>query len=474
MANFTTIRVPGQNSIVADTTDDTLDLVPGPGITISTNAGADSITIGATSTTGYTGSHGEIGYTGSQGIQGNQGYTGSVVQSYRTFRVSGQASLVADQLDDIIDLVAGPGITITTNASIDAITISATGGVGGPGYSGSVGAMGPEGFTGSRGYAGSSSTSYKTIRVPGQSSLIADQYDDVLDLVAGPGIEITTNASIDAITISSIGGTGDTGYTGSVGNTGSPGFTGSHGYSGSASLSYRIIRVAGQTNLVADQHDDVLDIVAGPGISITTNAQIDAITITATGGGTGGGLGFTGSIGGLGFTGSMGLGALGYTGSAGLGSLGYTGSVGLGSLGYTGSMGTTGNLGYTGSAGSAASANTALIVACSDETSPLTAGTAKSTFRMPYAFNLTGVRASLTTAQASGSIFTVDINQSGTSILSTKITIDNGEKSSATAVVPAVISTAALTDDSEITIDIDQVGSGTAAGLKVTLIGNLP
>ena len=112
-----------------------------------------------------------------------------------------------------------------------------------------------------------------------------------------------------------------------------------------------------------------------------------------------------------------------------------------------------------------------IVVAASDETTALTTGAAKVTFRMPYAFTLTAVRASLTTAQASGSIFTVDINESGTTILSTKLTIDNTEKTSTTAAAAAVISDAALSDDAEITIDIDQVGDGTAKGLKIYLIG---
>jgi hypothetical protein len=112
-----------------------------------------------------------------------------------------------------------------------------------------------------------------------------------------------------------------------------------------------------------------------------------------------------------------------------------------------------------------------LVVAASDETTALTAGNAKITFRMPRAVTLTAVRASLTTAQASGNIFTVDINESGTSILSTKLTIDNTEKTSTTAATPPVISDTALADDAEMTIDIDQIGNGTATGLKVALIG---
>lgn len=112
-----------------------------------------------------------------------------------------------------------------------------------------------------------------------------------------------------------------------------------------------------------------------------------------------------------------------------------------------------------------------LVCAASDESTALTTGTAKVTFRMPYALTLTAVRCSLTTAQTSGSIFTVDINGGGTTILSTKLTIDNTEKTSTTAATAAVISDTALSDDTEITIDIDQVGDGTAKGLKITLIG---
>jgi hypothetical protein len=112
-------------------------------------------------------------------------------------------------------------------------------------------------------------------------------------------------------------------------------------------------------------------------------------------------------------------------------------------------------------------------LSCSDLTTAITTGTTKAYFRSPLAFTLTDVRASLLTAQTSGNIFTVDINESGTSILSTKLTIDNTEKTSVTAATPAVISDTAIANDAEITIDVDQVGSGTAAGLIVTLIGTI-
>ena len=110
-----------------------------------------------------------------------------------------------------------------------------------------------------------------------------------------------------------------------------------------------------------------------------------------------------------------------------------------------------------------------IIIPVVAEATTVTTGTAERTFRMPYAFKLTAVRASLTTVSSSG-IPTVDINESGVSILSTKLTIDANEKSSTTAATAAVISDTDLADDAEITIDVDVAGTG-AKGLKVYMIG---
>lgn len=113
------------------------------------------------------------------------------------------------------------------------------------------------------------------------------------------------------------------------------------------------------------------------------------------------------------------------------------------------------------------------VIACSDETTALTTWTAKITFRMPYAFTITAVRASLTWAWSTSWTTTVDINEWWTTILSTKLTIDNTEKTSTTATTPAVISDSSLADDAEITIDIDAVTWwADETGLKVYIIWN--
>src|SRR5690606_1184685 len=91
------------------------------------------------------------------------------------------------------------------------------------------------------------------------------------------------------------------------------------------------------------------------------------------------------------------------------------------------------------------------VVACSDETTALTTGTGKATFVFPYNVTVLSVGASVNTA---GTGLTVDINENGTTILSTRITLDSGEKTSLTAATPAVISDSSITAGNEIRIDI--------------------
>lgn len=108
-------------------------------------------------------------------------------------------------------------------------------------------------------------------------------------------------------------------------------------------------------------------------------------------------------------------------------------------------------------------------IAASDESTAIASTGTKVTFRMPYAMTVAEVRATLTTADTTG--ITVDINDGGTSMLSTKLTVDANEKTSTTAATQAVISDSALADDAEITVDVDAFGAGVATGLKVWLIG---
>ena len=115
--------------------------------------------------------------------------------------------------------------------------------------------------------------------------------------------------------------------------------------------------------------------------------------------------------------------------------------------------------------------NEVILLAVSDETTDLTVGTEKVTFRCPFAFTITGVSASVSTAPV-GSTIICDINEAGTTILSTKLSIDASEKTSTSAASAAVVSDTTIAADAEITVDIDQIGSSTAGkGLKVKLDG---
>ena len=121
--------------------------------------------------------------------------------------------------------------------------------------------------------------------------------------------------------------------------------------------------------------------------------------------------------------------------------------------------------------------NVVVTFACGDETTAIGATGQVLSFRMPFAMTLNagiaGVKGSLVTA-GTGALLTVDINEAGATILSTKLTFDASETTSTTAVTPVVISDVNLADDAIITVDIDQLdGGGVGAGLKISLIGSL-
>lgn len=56
---------------------------------------------------------------------------GSGGNSFTTIAISGQSNVVADSSTDTLTLVAGTGVTLTTDAVTDSITISSSGGSGG-------------------------------------------------------------------------------------------------------------------------------------------------------------------------------------------------------------------------------------------------------------------------------------------------------------------------------------------------------
>lgn len=122
---------------------------------------------------------------------------------------------------------------------------------------------------------------FSRLAVSGESDVVAETPNDTVTLVAGTGISISTDPLTDSIVIT---------------NTGSGTGGGGGGGSTPSSNSFTTIAVLGQSNVVADTPSDTLTLVAGSGMTISTNAAADTIIFSSTGGGGGGGGGTATSV----------------------------------------------------------------------------------------------------------------------------------------------------------------------------------
>ena len=152
------------------------------------------------------------------------------LKSFKDIAVAGQLTVEATEEDDTLTMVAGAGIALTTNPTTKSLTIASDRPV---------------------------QYGFSTINLVGQSDVVAEQYNDTLNLRAGAGISITSVAGTDTITITNTA-------------VAVPGFSN--------------VAVAGQSTVEADTSADTLTLAAGTGISITTNATTDTITIANTAG----------------------------------------------------------------------------------------------------------------------------------------------------------------------------------------------
>ena len=103
-----------------------------------------------------------------------------------------------------------------------------------------------------------------------------------------------------------------------------------------------------------------------------------------------------------------------------------------------------------------------------------TVGTRKVSFRLPYAFTITGALFSVGTAPT-GSAAIFDIKQATVSIYTTKPQVDISGFSSFASTQPGVLTSTtgvAVAANAEITVDVSQIGSTVASsGLKLILQG---
>jgi len=292
--SFATVAVSGQTSVVADSAGDTLTLVAGPGIELTTNAGTDTVTITNTGGGGggasgvSSGTATRLAYyssTGSvvQDTGANLTWSGTTLAVTGTITASGAVSYVRAYFDTLAELTA---VSAATWHGMVA-HVHETGRM----YFAHAGAWAP--------LANFSDLNYfSTIAVAGQSNVVADSATDTLTLVGAGGITITTNAGTDTITITGSGGGGTLDSLSDVVITGTPtngqvlkydsgtntwvNGTDATGGGGGSSNSFETIAVAGQSNVVADSATDTLTLVAGTGITITTTSGSDTITIAST------------------------------------------------------------------------------------------------------------------------------------------------------------------------------------------------
>jgi len=231
MSNFTIAADSGSNQVVADA--NTLTFTGGSGIDTSVG-GTDEVTftlnteavqdiVGAMFS-GNTESNITVDYQDSDGtIDLSVTGGGSVSEAFKTISVSGQSDVVADSATDTLTFVAGSNITLTTDASGDSITIAAT---------------------------------------DTNTQLTQEQVEDFAAnvIVAGANITKTYDDAAGTLTIAATGG---------------------------AANAFSTLAVSGQSNVVADSTTDTLTLVAGTGMTLTTDASADSITFASSGGGGG-------------------------------------------------------------------------------------------------------------------------------------------------------------------------------------------
>ncbi len=177
--------------------------------------------------------------------------------AFKTFSVAGQSDIVADSVVDTLTVAAGnSGITLTTNATTDTLTIANSGVIG---LAGTVGQIGVSAATGT-----------VTLTNLGVTSLAGTAGG--IGVSAASGSVTLTNLGVKQIvgTASQIGVTGD--GTGIVTITNlAP-----------ASPTFRFIVVDGATlqPVAADNISDTLNLISGNGLTITKDTATDTLTFS--------------------------------------------------------------------------------------------------------------------------------------------------------------------------------------------------
>lgn len=161
----------GSTTVEADTTQDTLELAAGDGISLTPDATNDKVTIAGTLATGSApGMLSSSDFTKLSGIA-----TGAEVNQNAFSNVKvGSTTVAADAKTDTLELAAGTNITLTPDATNDKVTIATSAEV--------------------------NQNAFSNVKV-GSTTVAADSKTDTLELAAGTAITLTPDATNDKVTI---------------------------------------------------------------------------------------------------------------------------------------------------------------------------------------------------------------------------------------------------------------------------------
>jgi hypothetical protein len=272
---FREIVVAGQSNIVANAGGNSiLTIATSTGVSVTTNSTTDTLTFSNTGVTSAIAGTG-IGVNSSTGAVTITN-TGVVTATSGTgINITGTNNLTISNTG-VISVVTDPGSGISLDTSVPGVV--------------RISNSAP--FT--------PQNTFQNFVIPGPTTIQADSTSDTLTFENGTGINITGNATSDTISITNTGvtslgvtgvGLSITGSTGSVNitNTGVVAISAGDGIGINTStgtvvvtntrFGFTSIAVAGQSSLLADNTTDTFTLIAGEGVTLTTDNITDSLKI---------------------------------------------------------------------------------------------------------------------------------------------------------------------------------------------------